>query len=204
LLKPIAERHGYRCVDGVVNSSACAPQNRNRFYAVTIAGEFVPSNFGMGSLMPRGPRVCRALDSRGWLAGAFLVWVSLSQANFKFKHSSVWNRNPQYVMTLGKAKVERYKAGPAYITADMRTPPQRPSCTLDHAACVTDTRGESGRLWIFVAPDGNSFTKCAQLSVDAIGSFQCWKSFRIAALDASVSSKALCGAVGNSCSHDNW
>ena len=197
IIKPIIESYGYLTIYCVLNSDLWVPQNRNRFYAVVLAPQYAPGIAGkdMYALLPSQPYVCPAESFRQWLKRTRLTWISVSDAS-KNNRGLVFQRNLKHVLSVGISKVRQSDARPAYVCCDMNASESRQYCVLDQIPCVTKTRGESSRLWLFLCP-GHTFTHRARLDVVAFGSLQGWSCHRIAALNAAVSNRQLAGAFGN-------
>ena len=195
-LAPIAHQSDYQYVTIVLNSNIWVPQNRARFYALLIATPFIPRGFDLASLIPTAPVVCPMQSFRSWIRSVSLRWRTIADVRSQHRTSTVFARNLQYVLTTGAEKVKRSLTRPAFVFCDMHTSHSRVACSLDQIPCVTRTRGEQGRFWVFEAPH-QTFVRCAQLDCKALGSLQGWSSTGITTMLGSISNRQLCAAFGN-------
>ena len=195
-LAPIARQYDYQYVTIVLNSNIWVPQNRARLYALLIATPFIPRGFDLASLIPTAPVVCPMQSFRSWIRSVSLRWLTIADVRSQHRTGTVFARNLQYVLTTGPEKVKRSPTRPVFVFCDMHTSGSRVSCSLDQIPCVTRTRGEQGRVWVFEAPH-QTFVRCAQLDCKVLGSLQGWSSTGITTMLGSISNRQLCAAFGN-------
>ena len=145
--------HQYLCGSFLVNSGLWVPQNRLRFYVVAIRQSLLPSGFDMSTLQPV-PRLCLPVTFHAVVSWATSIgdlhWVHVSK--LRADGNAVFRRNLAFVQERGRALIRTSDIEPNFIVGDMHASPIRMHCVIDEFMCLTKSRAESDRMWIFKGP----------------------------------------------------